>query len=235
MTGELFRDQAPRSQPLAVPGARHLVDEPSDATTDRSANCEIIPDRVTDCRRRQWLHVNESNPKLLDLQSALAEMQRLREENVRLRGLLQEHGIQIPAVQSTTVIPVTTNALPSAHISVLKAEQRIALFRSLFHGRDDVYAVRWENTDGRSGYMPRADRDWKAYLRAKDEDRRKVDRQTRKFRLLTDEVVRGHLVEITPSAFIRCCRMRPAGFSRSISTRKHGKGMPLRFWPYAAN
>jgi superfamily II DNA or RNA helicase len=138
--------------------------------------------------------VNESNPKLLDLQSALAEMQRSREENVRLRCLLQEHGIQIPPVQSTTGIPVTTNALPSAHIPVLKAEQRIALFRCLFHGRDDVYAVRWENTDGRSGYMPRADRDWKAYLRAKDEDRRKVDRQTRKFRPLTDEVVRGHLV-----------------------------------------
>jgi hypothetical protein len=37
-------------------------------------------------------------------------------------------------------------------------------------------------------------RDWKAYLRAKGEDRRKVDRQTRKFRPLTDEVVRGHLV-----------------------------------------
>jgi hypothetical protein len=138
--------------------------------------------------------VNESNPKLLDLQSALAEMRRLREENVRLRRLLQAHGIQIPAPQSNTVIPVTTNALPSAHIPVLKAEQRIALFRSLFHGRDDVYAVRWENTDGRCGYMPKADRDWKAYLRAKDEDRKKVDRQTRKFRPLTDEVVRGHLV-----------------------------------------
>jgi hypothetical protein len=130
----------------------------------------------------------------MDLQSALAEMQRLREENVRLRCLLQEHGIQIPAPQSNTVIPVTMNALPSAPIPVLKAEQRIALFRSLFHGRDDVYAARWENTDGRSGYMPRADRDWKAFLRAKDEDRRKVDRQTRKFRPLTDEVVRGHLV-----------------------------------------
>src|SRR5713101_2075130 len=88
---EVFRDQAPRSQPLAVPGDRHLADEPPDATTDRSTNCEIIPDRVTDCRRRQWLHVNESNPKLLDLQSALAEMQRLREENVRQRCLLQEH------------------------------------------------------------------------------------------------------------------------------------------------
>jgi len=135
--------------------------------------------------------VNESDPKLLDLQSALAEVQRLREENVRLRGLLQEHGIQLPVVQSPNGIPVTTSTQSSAHTPVLKAEQRIALFRSLFHGRDDVYAVRWENADGRSGCMPKADRDWKAYLRAKDQDRKKVDRLTRKFRPLTDEVVRG--------------------------------------------
>jgi len=139
-------------------------------------------------------HVNESDPKLMDLRSVLAEVQRLREENVHLQCLLQEHGIHIPAVQSATGIPVTMSALPSAHISILNAEQRIALFRSLFHGREDVYAVRWENTDGRYGYMLKADRDWKAYLRAKDEDRKKVDRQTRKFRPLTDEVVRGHLV-----------------------------------------
>ena len=42
--------------------------------------------------------------------------------------------------------------------------------------------------------MPKADRDWKSYLSAKDEDRKKVDRQTRKYRPLTDDVVRGHLV-----------------------------------------
>ena len=62
------------------------------------------------------LHVNESDPKLVDLQSVAAEMQRLREENIRLRSLFQEHGIQSPAVQSTTEIPVTTSALPSAHV-----------------------------------------------------------------------------------------------------------------------
>ena len=138
--------------------------------------------------------MNESDPKLLDPQSALAEVQRLREENVRLRRLLQDHGIQLPVVQSPNGFPVTTSTLPRPDTPVLKAEQRIALFRSLFHGRDDVYAVRWENADGRSGYMPKADRDWKAYLRAKDHDRKKVDRLTRKFRPLTDEVVRGHLV-----------------------------------------
>ncbi len=42
--------------------------------------------------------------------------------------------------------------------------------------------------------MPKADRDWKSYLRAKDEERRRVDRLTRKFRPLTDDVVRAHLV-----------------------------------------
>jgi hypothetical protein len=86
--------------------------------------------------------VKESDPKLLDLQSALAEVQRLQEENVRLRRLLLDHGIQLSVVQSPNGIPVTTSALPSSHIPVLKAERRIALFRSLFHGRDDVYAVR---------------------------------------------------------------------------------------------
>jgi len=40
--------------------------------------------------------VNDSDPKILDLQSALAEVQRLREENVRLLCLLQEHGTKLP-------------------------------------------------------------------------------------------------------------------------------------------
>jgi superfamily II DNA or RNA helicase len=68
------------------------------------------------------------------------------------------------------------------------------LFRSLFRGREDAYAIRWENNDGRSGYMPKADRDWKSYLGAKDADRKKVDRLTRKYRPLNDDVIRGHLV-----------------------------------------
>lgn len=31
--------------------------------------------------------------------------------------------------------------------------QQLALFRSLFKGREDVFAVRWEK-EGKSGYMP---------------------------------------------------------------------------------
>jgi hypothetical protein len=43
-----------------------------------------------------------------------------------------------------------------------RARKRIALFRGLFCGREDVYARRWEKSDGRSGYSPAALKDWKA-------------------------------------------------------------------------
>jgi hypothetical protein len=41
--------------------------------------------------------------------------------------------------------------------------------------------------------MPKADRDWKAYYASRPEDRKKVDRKTRSFRPLNDEVIRQHL------------------------------------------
>ncbi len=123
---------------------------------------------------------------------------RLRKENGRLRRLLIEHSVRMPEISSTSGIsgtPQTIRIAQEAPRSAFgTAEERIELFRRLFHGRDDVYAVRWESADGRFGYMPKADRDWKSYLRAKDKDRKKVDRQTRKFRPLTQDVVRGHLV-----------------------------------------
>jgi superfamily II DNA or RNA helicase len=130
--------------------------------------------------------------------SGVSEVQvrRLLEENARLRSLLIAHSIPIPeAAQPTLHPPQALNAAPEVRKpGVATAEQRIALFRSLFRGREDVYAIRWENNDGRSGYMPKADRDWKSYLSAKDEDRKKVDRLTRTYRPLTDHVIHGHLV-----------------------------------------
>ncbi|MDD5683609.1 MAG: hypothetical protein PHO82_09810, partial [Mesotoga sp.] len=39
--------------------------------------------------------------------------------------------------------------------------EKIALFRSLFFGRQDVYALRWEGADGFSGYQPVCKNIWK--------------------------------------------------------------------------
>jgi superfamily II DNA or RNA helicase len=134
------------------------------------------------------------------LDSALAACGRLHEENARLRRLLSEHGISLPEPPETAAQVATTKPENdrSAVDQASDPEVKIALFRSLFGGREDVYAVRWEAPDGRAGYMPRADRDWKAYSASKPENRKKVDHKTRKCVPLTDEVVRKHLTgEIT--------------------------------------
>ena len=40
--------------------------------------------------------------------------------------------------------------------------EKIALFRSLFHGREDVYARRWQSVKtGKSGYSPACANEWK--------------------------------------------------------------------------
>ena len=75
-----------------------------------------------------------------------------------------------------------------------RARKRIALFRSLFRGREDVYARRWENDDGRHGYMPVVVKDWKAINKSRPEERKKVDQKTRKFIPLTDAVIENHLL-----------------------------------------
>jgi hypothetical protein len=75
-----------------------------------------------------------------------------------------------------------------------RARRRIALFRNLFRGREDVYARRWESADGRSGYFPAAVKDWKAINKSRPEERKKVDQKTRTFLPVTDSVVESHLL-----------------------------------------
>ena len=127
-------------------------------------------------------------------ESTDAECMRLREENARLRQLLTEHNIPIPPTEpamQSWVKPVEVLPLEERQE---RARKRIALFRSLFRGREDVYPRRWESPDSRSGYTPAAQKDWKAINRSKPEDRKKVDQKTRKFFPLTDSVIENHLL-----------------------------------------
>ncbi len=125
-------------------------------------------------------------------ESADAECKRLREENARLRQLLAEHHIPIPPNQPAN-LPAVKSVLPLEDRKE-RARKRIALFRSLFRGREDIYARRWESPDGRSGYTPAAQKDWKAINRSRPEDRKKVDQKTRQYFPLTDAVIENHLM-----------------------------------------
>jgi hypothetical protein len=125
------------------------------------------------------------------LKSAQEECERLRRENARLRAML---GVQdsVSKELGPTAIPVLDGrgsniAAPSA------PEKKIALFRSLFRGREDVYAVRWEGKGGKSGYSPAGFMDWRAIHAARPEERKKVARKTRTFQPLSDSAIRDHL------------------------------------------
>jgi superfamily II DNA or RNA helicase/very-short-patch-repair endonuclease len=72
-------------------------------------------------------------------------------------------------------------------------EAKISLFRSLFRGRDDVYARRFESSKtGISGYQPTCGNEWDRVLC----DKRRVKCHlcpNRRFLPLTDDVIRRHL------------------------------------------
>jgi hypothetical protein len=76
------------------------------------------------------------------------EMARLKAENELLRRTLASHNIPIPAVRS-----MLTES-PQLAVRAFTLDQKVVLFRSLFRGREDVYAIRWQASDGRSGYSP---------------------------------------------------------------------------------
>ena len=98
--------------------------------------------------------MNENASGLLPFESPDEENRRLREENARLRRALTVHGISIPPLSPPNSPPAKAVEAVRLESKEDRARKRIALFRSLFRGREDVYARRWESADGRSGYAP---------------------------------------------------------------------------------
>jgi len=82
----------------------------------------------------------------------------LEEENKALRDEIE----RLRKILASNVL-TSASALTNQHNSDLppvpkqpedrqeRAKRRIALFRSLFRGREDVFARRWTSADGRSG------------------------------------------------------------------------------------
>lgn len=79
----------------------------------------------------------------------------------------------VALVPDESVTPsVTAHSLP---------EEKVRLFRALFHGREDVHAVFWINErTGRKGYAPACADRW-------------VQKKNREYLPLTDEVIHSHL------------------------------------------
>jgi superfamily II DNA or RNA helicase len=117
----------------------------------------------------------------VELANVRGEVSALRADVARLVALVEGRRAQIPAVSESAPAPVPVGVRGD---SERVAAERLALFRSLFAGRADVYARPWER-DGRKGWSPQLDREpGQSWEEAK---------KARRYRPLTDAVVHDHL------------------------------------------
>src|ERR1700736_3828484 len=126
--------------------------------------------------------------EIADLQRRLAELDR---ERASVLAALEQ--FERP---STDVMepPPSQTAGDDTTTTVLSNVEKVALFRSLFHGRDDVFPRRWENSKtNKAGYAPACHNEWVRGICEKP--RIKCGNcPNQAFVPVNDEIVRSHLL-----------------------------------------
>lgn len=146
---------------------------------------------------------------------------KLQAENARLIALLDAHGIEWRLPNELVKLP----AAPLERSQQLDTDGKLALFRSLFRGRTDVYPIRWESKAGKSGYAPACANEWRPGVCEKP--RIKCgDCANRQLLPLTDEVVYRHLAGEVVVGIYPLLSDDTCYFWRSTSMKPHGVMIP---------
>ncbi len=124
----------------------------------RETHATLIDDNVRLESENQDLRAE--NKKILD------ELTRLRqkiESSISPTRDSKDVGRQTKAQRSEHATINGQNQSPSTALlpAHTASYDRIAIFKSLFRGRTDVYAKRWESQKGTSGYSPACSMEWK--------------------------------------------------------------------------
>jgi superfamily II DNA or RNA helicase len=141
--------------------------------------------RLKEQRRKDLAKIAPTSISTATLQSSgIAPSEPAQQSN---KSTVSETSQRFPvskASNSGTPILLTSNQLTP--------EGKIALFRALFAGRRDAYAVRWENdSTGASGYKPARDHDYASHI-YDGKKKRKVCPGCPDL-ILTDEALKHHL------------------------------------------
>lgn len=119
-------------------------------------------------------------------QRLLERIQALEAENAELRKRLGEY-VAPPIPEPTAML-------------TLSLQEKVNLFRSIFKGREDVFARRWySKTSGKAGYRPVCENEWNPQLCDKKQ-LKCADCANRQFSPLTDDDVYRHLEGKDPDA-----------------------------------
>jgi hypothetical protein len=146
------------------------------------------------------------------------EIDLLREENRRLESLLAQHGIEWSRGESDGIRFRDEASKSGRKPATLSIQEKIALFRRLFFGRQDVFARRWESSQGKSGYSPVCENEWRDGVCEKPRVKCTACGH-RKLVPLTDQVIYDHLtgkhvVGLYPLLDDDSCKLLAADFDK---------------------
>ncbi len=140
------------------------------------------------------------------LEDALRRISELEIENSRLRDLVSnvthlsdlntEHSVSTENLQKPSSENSHSERTSSSCALInnqSSPKNKVQLFRSLFQGRDDVFAIRWVGKDNRSGYSPACHNDWKHEVCGKYKKIPCASCENRKLIPLDDKQIYRHL------------------------------------------
>jgi hypothetical protein len=115
--------------------------------------------------------------------------------NIEIESINQKL-VALELEKKTLIKKRDTLLQPSSNIQVVTTElsvnQKVALFQKLFRGRPDIFAHRWENTKGRSGYSVACGNEWVKGVCNKPKIKCS-ECSHRKFTALDDQIIYDHL------------------------------------------
>lgn len=131
----------------------------------------------------------------------LQRIEQLTKENTRLREILSANGIvyepklvlRIESASQAKSVSESEKPITLTKEQIL--QQRKDLFRSLFKGREDVFALRWTSKKGKTGYSPACQNFWTSLCDKKKKKKIKcTECPNRQFIHLGDAEIQKHLI-----------------------------------------
>lgn len=130
----------------------------------------------------------------MDYEELFAKYQVLFRENSNLKSEVKRLKAQLGIVEQQTVIfdESPKNDTASAVSKNSESKEKIELFMELFKARSDLYAKRWQNKEGKSGYTPACLNEWKPGVCGKPKVRC-ADCSCKSYAILDERVIEEHL------------------------------------------
>lgn len=129
-----------------------------------------------------------------DLRKTIAELEQRLNKLDQERNEIAERLAQLKALCAVQTSALLTDTVPVPSVTMAASTAaKIALFRSLFRGREDVFPRRWDNAKtGKSGYSPVCRNEWVRGVCSKPQVKCS-ECLNQAFQPVTDEIIRAHL------------------------------------------